>query len=96
METTVPNAILQNATGAPANVDKDTLEPENRTITDVDQIFQVSDTLINDWKKGILNAATITSGHLGGLRRPTFPTTKASAGTPIRLRAAHRSSWTSR
>jgi hypothetical protein len=61
METTVPNAILQNATGAPANVDKNTLEPDNRAITDVDQIFQVSDTLINDWKKGILNAATITS-----------------------------------
>lgn len=57
----IPNAILMNATGAPANVNVKTLESENRTITDVDQVFSIADTLINDWKRGILNSATITA-----------------------------------
>lgn len=37
------------------------LKVKNRTINSVDQAFQVAEALVNDWKKGILNSARITS-----------------------------------
>lgn len=54
------NNVLQDATGNTPEV-SETTEVENRTISSIDQAFSVCETLVNDWKKGILNAARITS-----------------------------------
>jgi hypothetical protein len=55
-----PNYVLQDATGNTPKVSAN-LEPENRTISDVNQAFSVCETLVNDWKKGILHSARITA-----------------------------------
>jgi len=55
-----PNNILQDATGNTPKVNEN-LEVENRTIGSIDQAFSVSETLVNDWKKGILFSARITA-----------------------------------
>lgn len=55
-----PNYVLQDATGNTPKV-SDSLEPENRTISDVNQAFSVCETLVSDWKKGILHSARITA-----------------------------------
>lgn len=60
-----PNSILIDSTGNQPEVNKATLEPENRTISSVDQAFNVCETLVNDWKRGILNAARITAKFNG-------------------------------
>ena len=55
-----PNAVLNDDIG---NIPKvtDMLEVENRTISNTGQAYSVCNTLVQDWKKGILNAARITS-----------------------------------
>lgn len=55
-----PNSVLADATGNTPKVGDD-LVVENRTIGSLDQAFSVCETLVNDWKKGILNSARITS-----------------------------------
>lgn len=55
-----PNNVLNDSTGNTPKV-SDGLAIENRTITDVNQAFSICETLVSDWKKGILNAARITS-----------------------------------
>lgn len=54
------NGVLQDSTGNAPEVTLE-LEVENRTISNVDQAFSVCETMVNDWKKGILNAARITA-----------------------------------
>lgn len=53
------NNILIDALGSAPEVKKN-LEVDNRTITTTNQAFGVCETMVNDWKKGILNSATIT------------------------------------
>lgn len=55
-----PNNVLQDSTGSTPEV-TDNLEVKNRTINSVDQAFSVCETLINDWKKGIVTSARITA-----------------------------------
>ena len=55
-----PNNVLSDATGDTPKVGDD-LAVENRTIGSLDQAYSVCETLVNDWKKGILNSARITS-----------------------------------
>jgi hypothetical protein len=55
-----PNQVLQDSTGNTPIVTDD-LQVENRTISSVDQAFQVCETLVNDWKKGIITSARITA-----------------------------------
>lgn len=55
-----PNNILSDATGSSPEV-SDSLNVKNRTINNVDQAFSVCETMVNDWKKGILTSARITS-----------------------------------
>ncbi len=55
-----PLNVLQDATGNTPVVN-DKLEVENRTIGNIDQAFSVCETLVNDWKKGILFSARITA-----------------------------------
>lgn len=57
--TEAPNAILIDAVGS-SPVINSKLEVTNRTINSPNQAFSVCNTLVNDWKKGILNAAAIT------------------------------------
>jgi hypothetical protein len=55
--------VIQDTSGmgsTPELSDK-TLESSNRTVNSVGQAFSICERLINDWKKGILNAARITS-----------------------------------
>ncbi len=52
--------VLTDATGAQPEVKSD-LKVTGRTITSIDQAFQVCDTMVSDWKKGILNSARITA-----------------------------------
>lgn len=54
------NGVLQDSTGNAPVLTAD-LEVENRTISNVDQAFSVCETMVNDWKKGILNSARITA-----------------------------------
>lgn len=60
MDSIGGNSVLTDSTGNAPEVSKD-LEVKNRTISSTDQAFQVCETMVNDWKKGILNAARITS-----------------------------------
>ncbi len=54
------NTTSTNSTGNEPDVGSN-LKDANRTIGNVDQAFQVAESLVNDWKKGILNSARITS-----------------------------------
>lgn len=54
------NTVLQDSTGNTPKVSEGGVV-ENRTISSVDQAFSVCETLVNDWKKGILQSARITS-----------------------------------
>lgn len=47
--------------GAKPEISEKTLEPTNRTIETVDQAFAVCERMIEDWKRGISNAAKITA-----------------------------------
>ena len=55
-----PNEVLSDSTGSTPEVSK-SLEVENRVIESTDQAFSICETLVNDWKKGILNSARITA-----------------------------------
>lgn len=55
-----PNNVMADSTGSTPVVSS-SLEVKNRTIKDVDQAFSVCETMVNDWKKGILTSARITS-----------------------------------
>lgn len=54
------NASINNFVGNSPDVTPG-LKVENRTISSADQVIQVCQTMIEDWKKGILNSARITS-----------------------------------
>lgn len=54
------NNVLPDSVGNTPKV-SETLEVENRAIADVNQAFMVCETMVNDWKKGIINSARITS-----------------------------------
>lgn len=58
--TGTTNSTINNFVGNSPDV-SDSLTVRNRTITDADQAVLVCETLVNDWKKGILNSARITS-----------------------------------
>lgn len=58
--TPSPNNVLNDDVGNTPIVSKE-LVVENRTISNAAQAYSVCDTLVSDWKKGILNAARITS-----------------------------------
>jgi hypothetical protein len=55
-----PNNVLSDSVGSTPDVSSN-LEVENRVIESTDQAFSVCETLVNDWKKGILNSARITA-----------------------------------
>ncbi len=55
------NQVLANDVGSKPDVSKTTLESSNRTIDSVNQAFSVCDTMVNDWKKGILYSTRITA-----------------------------------
>lgn len=54
------NQVLPDAVGSQPEVTKSG-NVENRTINSVDQAWSVCETMVSDWKKGILHAARITS-----------------------------------
>lgn len=54
------NSILTDSTGSAPEL-KNNLEVENRTINSINQAFGICETMVNDWKKGISNAARITA-----------------------------------
>lgn len=54
------NDVLADSVGNTPKV-SDSLKVKNRTVESVDQALQVCETLVSDWKKGILIAARITS-----------------------------------
>lgn len=56
----LPNAVLQDSTGNTPIV-SEALNVKNRIIESTDQAFSICETLVNDWKKGILNSARITA-----------------------------------
>lgn len=58
--TPSPNNVLNDDVGNTPIVSNE-LVVENRTISNAAQAYSVCDTLVSDWKKGILNAARITS-----------------------------------
>lgn len=58
--TPSPNNVLNDNVGNTPIVSPE-LTVENRTISNAGQAYSVCDTLVSDWKKGILNAARITS-----------------------------------
>ena len=60
-----PNAILFDSTGNQPDVNKDTLESQRRTISSVDQAFTVCETLVNDWKRGLVNSSRISAKFNG-------------------------------
>jgi hypothetical protein len=55
------NQVLPDAVGSSPELSKSTLEPTNRTVNSVNQAFSVCETMVSDWKKGILFAARITA-----------------------------------
>lgn len=59
-DSTGGNNVLQDSTGNTPIVSEE-LVVENRTISNVDQAFSVCETMVNDSKKLILNAARITA-----------------------------------
>lgn len=54
------NQSINNFIGNSPDVN-DNLNVENRVISDVNQAVLVCETMINDWKKGIINSARITA-----------------------------------
>lgn len=58
--TPSPNNVLNDDVGNTPIVNNE-LTVENRTISNAAQAYSVCDTLVSDWKRGILNAARITS-----------------------------------
>lgn len=54
------NQVMQDSTGSAPEV-SDGLKVDNRTINSVNQAYSVCETLVSDWKKGILNSARITA-----------------------------------
>jgi len=54
------NQSINNFIGNSPDV-SDSLEVENRVISDVNQAVLACETMINDWKKGIINSARITA-----------------------------------
>lgn len=58
--TPSPNNVLNDDIGNTPIVSQE-LTVENRTISNAAQAYSVCDTLVSDWKRGILNAARITS-----------------------------------
>lgn len=58
--TPSPNNVLNDNVGNTPIISPE-LTVENRTISNAGQAYSVCDTLVSDWKKGILNAARITS-----------------------------------
>lgn len=59
--TGTTNSTINNFIGNSPDINEKTLEVENRVITDVNQAILVCETMINDWKKGIINSARITA-----------------------------------
>jgi hypothetical protein len=59
MPETGSNDVLSDTTGSTPEVGEN-LEVKNRSIKSVEQAFQVCETLVSDWKDGILKAARIT------------------------------------
>ncbi len=59
-DTGTPNAILIDSVGSSPEVSEN-LKVKNRVINSANQAFSVCQSMINDWKKGILNAARITA-----------------------------------
>jgi len=57
---TSQNQVLPDAVGSAPEI-KDNLEVKNRVVNSVDQAFSVCETMVQDWKKGILFATQITS-----------------------------------
>lgn len=57
---TSQNQVLPDAVGSAPDV-SDNLTVKNRVIESVDQAFSVCETMVADWKKGILFATNITS-----------------------------------
>lgn len=55
-----PNNVLEDSTGNTPKV-SDSLKVQNRTISSIDQAFSVCETMVNDWKKGIIQSARITA-----------------------------------
>lgn len=55
------NDALATDTGSRPTISVNTLKVTNRTIASVNQAYSVCETMVNDWKKGILNAANITA-----------------------------------
>jgi hypothetical protein len=54
------NDVLIDSTGSAPKVSEG-LKVENRTINSVNQAFSVCETMVNDWKSGILKATRITA-----------------------------------
>lgn len=67
------DGAIQDTTGLGTDpeISETSLEAENRTISSVNQAFSVCERLVEDWKKGILNASRITSKING--ERPYNP-----------------------
>lgn len=57
---TSQNQVLPDAVGSAPEIKSD-LEVTNRVVNSVDQAFSVCETMVQDWKKGILFATNITS-----------------------------------
>lgn len=57
---TSENQVLPDSVGSAPDVKKN-LEVSNRTINSIDQAYSICDTMVADWKKGILYAARITA-----------------------------------
>lgn len=55
------NQVLPDAVGSSPDLSKTTLEPTNRTVNSVNQAFSICETMVSDWKKGILFATRITA-----------------------------------
>lgn len=71
------NDVLSDSIGNTPDVSS-TLEVKNRTVESVDQAFQVCETMVSDWKKGILISARITAKING--ERPYSQKRLADAG----------------
>lgn len=54
------NLTINNYIGNNPDISED-MEVQNRTISDVAQAILVCETMVNDWKKGIVNSARITA-----------------------------------
>ncbi len=64
METTYvasDNDVLADSRGSSPDINPKTLESKRRSIESVEQAVSVCDTMVADWKKGIMQAARITA-----------------------------------